>query len=120
MGKPQIIETPGGEKLVLLPLADYEDLVDAAAAQQAQTAHDAAGGETLTENEVRALVAAPTPLAFWRRKRGLTQKALAEAADSSQGYIADIEAGRRTGDVHVLKRLAQALRLSLDDLVEDR
>jgi transcriptional regulator with XRE-family HTH domain len=46
----------------------------------------------------------------------LTQAALAGAADVSQGMITMIETGRRSGSVAVLKRLAGALRLEVDDL----
>jgi hypothetical protein len=38
MGKPQIITSPSGEELVVLPRGDYEELVDALAAQEIDTA----------------------------------------------------------------------------------
>jgi predicted transcriptional regulator len=75
--------------------------------------------EMLTAEEVAAALAAPTPLAFWRGKRGLTQKALAKAAGVSQSYVADLEAGRRKGDAALVKRLAKALGLRMGDLVAD-
>jgi predicted transcriptional regulator len=40
-------------------------------------------------------VAAPTPLAFWRVRRGLTQKQPSQTAGVSQSYITDLEVGRR-------------------------
>ena len=73
MGKPQIITSPAGEELVVPPRQDYEDLIDALAASKAH-ASIAAGEEVLTSEETAAYVAAPSPLAFWRKKRGLTQE----------------------------------------------
>jgi ribosome-binding protein aMBF1 (putative translation factor) len=87
------------------------------------TAHEAtmaavAGGEQemLTAEET---VAAPTQLTFWRAKRGLTEKQLSQTVGISQSYIADLEAGRRKGDAALLERLAQALRLRMEDLVAE-
>lgn len=44
MPKPQIITSPSGEELVVLPRRDYEDLVDALAARKAETALLSQGG----------------------------------------------------------------------------
>ncbi|HEV7458235.1 MAG TPA: helix-turn-helix transcriptional regulator [Roseococcus sp.] len=49
---------------------------------------------------------------------GLTQAALAKAAELSQPYLAQIENGRRGGDVHVLARLAKALSVRIEDLID--
>jgi transcriptional regulator with XRE-family HTH domain len=75
--------------------------------------------DMLTAEETAAALAAPTPLAFWRVKRGLTQKELSLAVGVSQSYVADLEAGRRKGDAALVKRLARALRLRMEDLVAD-
>ena len=40
-------------------------------------------------------VAAPTPLAFWRDRRCLTQKQPSQTAGVSPSYITDLEVGRR-------------------------
>jgi ribosome-binding protein aMBF1 (putative translation factor) len=75
--------------------------------------------ETLSESEMDELLAARTPLAFWRKKRGLTQTELAKAADIAQGFLSEIESGLKTGDVTVLQRIALALEISLLELVPD-
>jgi DNA-binding XRE family transcriptional regulator len=64
-------------------------------------------------------VAAPTPLAFWRVRRGLTQKQPSQTAGVSQSYVAGLEAGRRKGDAALLERLAHTLRLRMEDLVAE-
>lgn len=115
----QTIRTPGGEELVLLGRQDYEDLIDARdhAAALAQVA--AGTMATLSAAELDEFLAAPTPLAFWRRKRCLTQAQLAEQAGLSQPYLAQIEGGKRQGDPGTLLTLARALRVRMEDLVDE-
>jgi DNA-binding XRE family transcriptional regulator len=98
---------------------EYEDLIDAR--DHAVAMRDVATGamETLSDAEMDAYLAAPTPLAFWRRRRGLTQAALAAAVGVSQPYLAQIETGARKGDVRLYARMAKALRLRIEDLVAE-
>ena len=117
-----LVTTPAGEELVLIAKADFEAMHEAIdAAAYVRTAGALARGEqeTLTAEEVAAALAATTPLAFWRAKRDITQKTLADAAGVSQSYIADLEAGRRKGDPALTKRLARALRVRMEDIVAD-
>jgi transcriptional regulator with XRE-family HTH domain len=78
-----------------------------------------ARGETelLTSDEVKALLEAPTPLAFWRRKRKMRQGQLAEASGFAQGYISDIENGRRRGGIKFYRRLVPILGVPLESLL---
>jgi transcriptional regulator with XRE-family HTH domain len=73
--------------------------------------------EALTLDEVKDLLAAPTPLAFWRAKRGLTQASLAKAAGTTQPHVADLESGKQGGSLEIMARIAKALKLSVDKLV---
>lgn len=104
---------------VTLTRQEYQDLIDAP--DHAVALRDVATGamETLTEAEMDAYLAARTPLAFWRRHRGLTQAALAAAAGITQPYLAQIETDQRTGDVRLYARLAMVLRVRMEDLVAD-
>ena len=112
----KFVVTPGGEKLAILPAQDYEDLRDALAHATAMAEYRAGRDEGLTSEEVNALLAAATPLAFWRAKRGLTQAALAKAAKTTQPHIADLESGKHGGSLEVMARIAKALKVKLDDL----
>lgn len=116
----QFIATPGGEKMAVLPAEEYQDLIDARDAEAAMRDVRAGRMETFTEAEVDAYLAATSPLAFWRKRCGLTQAALAEAVGKSQAYLAQIEAGRRTGTVDVYVRLASVLKLRIEDLLAPR
>ena len=120
---PVMTKTPKGDEIVILSRKEYdrllvaanEDATDAAVARKAINRNE----ETLSEAEMDELLAARTPLAFWRKKRGLTQAGLARAAGIAQGFLSEIESGLKTGDVTVLQRIAAALEISLLDLVPD-
>ena len=119
MGKPQIITSPSGEELVVLPRGDYEDLVDALAARKVDAALAAGREELLSAEEAAALVAAPGPLAFWRKKRGKTQSQLASDIGVSQNFLSDLERGKAKGDVTLYAKLARCLDVQIEDLVPE-
>jgi HTH-type transcriptional regulator, cell division transcriptional repressor len=54
-----------------------------------------------------------------RKTRGLTQEALAEAADLSGNYISDLELGLKVPSLTILVRLSQALDVATTDLLAD-
>ena len=104
---------------ITLTRAEYEDLVDAR--DHAQAMRDIASGamETLTDAEVDAYLAAATPLAFWRRHRGLTQAVLAARVGIAQASLARAETGRRGLKVGTYAKLAKALGTRIEDLLAD-
>ena len=112
----KLIITPGGEKLAILPADEYEDICDRLAHANAMADYRAGREEALSGEEVDALLAAPTPLAFWRAKRGVTQAKLAAAAGTTQPHIADIEAGKHGASFDLMTRIAKALQVKIDDL----
>jgi DNA-binding XRE family transcriptional regulator len=121
---PVMTKTPKGDDIVILARKEYDQLIaavgeDAADAEAARRALDRRknGEHTLTSAEVDQLLAAKTPLAFYRKRAGLTQAALAERAGIAQGFLSEIEAGRKSGDVQTLRKIADLLKISLDDLV---
>jgi DNA-binding XRE family transcriptional regulator len=125
MNKPQIIQTPSGEEMVVIPRAEYdallsaaEDFEDALAAERSLARIAAGQVELVPDSEVDSYLDAPTPLAFWRKKRRLTQAALAKEVDVTQAYLSEIESGKKEARVGVLKELARALNVTVDALVE--
>lgn len=114
----QTIITPSGERLVVLSEQEYEDLVDSRDHARTMEAYRRGeGDESLNDAEMDEYLAAPSPLAFWRKRRGLTQAALADAAGISQAYLAQIETGRRVGDVNLYAKIARRLGVSIEDLL---
>jgi transcriptional regulator with XRE-family HTH domain len=123
---PVMTRTPKGDEIVILSRAEYDALTaERSAEDAADVAHAnrilaelAGGSETLlTSEQADALLAAKTPLAFWRKHRGLTQEALSKLVGVAQGFISEIENGSKTGDVQTLAAAARALQISLNDLV---
>jgi DNA-binding Xre family transcriptional regulator len=120
----QRIKSPGGEDMVLLSIDEYERLIEAAEDLRdieigEQRIREIENGESefLTSAEVDELLAAKTPLAFWRKKRGLTQIALAQETGVAQGFLSEIEGGQKPGTAATLKKIADALRIKVDDLI---
>lgn len=124
---PVMTKTPAGDEIVILSRAEYETLltardgddVDARRANKL-IAELAGDPETLSEDDMDKLLAAKTPMAFWRKHRGLTQEALSKVTGVAQGFLSEIENGTKTGDVQTVARIARALSLSIDDLVIER
>jgi DNA-binding XRE family transcriptional regulator len=105
-----------GKNYVLLSEEDYEDLIDGMKAQ-AVLARVQAGEETWPAELVYELWETDSRIRTFRKYRGMTMTELAKAAGISQPHLSDIENGKKTGSVDVLKRIATALRVNLDDLV---
>jgi ribosome-binding protein aMBF1 (putative translation factor) len=120
----QIITTPGGERMVLLPEADYrrllaaaEDAVDLAAVKDFQKALTAGEEELLPDAMVARLVDGDNPIRVWREHRGLSVTELAAKAGLSQPYLSQIENGTRRASAALIGALASALGVSPDELV---
>lgn len=120
----QIITTPTGERLVILPEAEYQALVDAAEdAADVATARGfknrlARGEEELIPAAIaNRILDGENPIRVFREFRGMSAKALAEKADIAAAYLSQLEAGKREGTVETMKKLASALNVTIDDLV---
>jgi len=118
--------TPSGEAIVILPEAEFARLSDLAEeASDARTlaaslARLEAGEEELPSgDDLDALRAASTPLAFWRGKRGISTTELARQANAPEKHLGAVERGESIGDVQLYRRLARALRVEIEDLVPD-
>jgi transcriptional regulator with XRE-family HTH domain len=49
----------------------------------------------------------------WRTRRGLSQQELARRANLQRTYISDVERGARNSSLRSIKKLADALQISL-------
>ena len=115
----QTITTPNGETLVVLPLSEYESLIDKAdiAAADKIKADIAAGSDELIPSEiVNRLLDGENPVKVWRSHRGMTARELAAKAGISAPYLSEIEGGKKEGSLSAMKAIADALSVSLDDL----
>ncbi len=115
----QRIKTPSGEEMVVIPAQEFDNLIDARDHAQAMAAYRRGEGDWLTDAEMAEFLAASSPLAFWRQRRGMTQAQLAASVGVSQGYLAQIETGKRTGDVGLYRKLARQLGVAIEDLIPE-
>lgn len=116
----QIIRDGSGKPaFAVLPIAEYERLLEAAdeaAGVHAFDAYKAARPESFPAEVADRLLNDEHPVKVFREYRGMTQAQLGEAVGLKQAYVSQIEAGARIGTVDVLKRIAEALRVDLDNL----
>lgn len=122
----QHITTPAGEELVILPRAEYEaltagldqdeDEADIAAFDAAMADLEAGVDERLPVKVSTLILKGASRLTAWRKHRGWTQQALAEAATIGQGYLSEIERGHKTGGPETLRRLAEVLDVPADHI----
>jgi DNA-binding XRE family transcriptional regulator len=124
MGKPKIITAPNGERMAVIPLADYERLAAAAEDAADVRAYDeakrrlAAGEDELMPAEFAdRILDGESPIRVWREFRGMTAAKLAESAGIARAYLTQMETGKRVGTVETMRRVADALDVSIDDLV---
>lgn len=78
---------------------------------------DAEGGESFPAEVVDRLLAGRNPIRVYRDHRGMTQGALAAAAGLHPVYLSQIETGKRTGSARTLAAIAEALGVTVDDLI---
>jgi len=129
MADPQIIRSASGEELVVLTRDDYEALIAAAtladedaedvAVYDARRADLAAGrDEPLPAAVSAALMKGDRLLRALRKWRALRQTDLAHKSGIAQGYLSDLEAGRRAGTLETLTALATALDIPVSWLTD--
>jgi DNA-binding XRE family transcriptional regulator len=122
----QFKKTGKGE-VAILPRKEYEALVAkvAEADEDEGTARLVArarreiaeGAAVIPFDVVNRIAEGEHPVRVIREWRDMTQLRLAQKADIGQGYISDLENGRRKGTVAALKEIARVLDVPLDLLV---
>ena len=126
MTKVQFIKTTGGEELAILPKSEYERLSALAVGEDAGTARIvrraraslAAGSEVLLPKiVVDRLAAGENPIRALREWREMTQAELVVSVGITQGYLSELEAGKRKGPVALHQKIARALQVPIDLLL---
>ena len=118
----QIIEI-AGQKMAMLPIADYErlldiaeDKADVATAMQAQQRRDT-GEEYVPMELADKIMAGESALRVWRKHRGRTLKELAAMTGHNQSKLSKLETGAQQGKPSLWRALASALDVSVDDIL---
>ena len=119
-------KTEKGE-IAILPRKEYEAL----AAKAAEADEDigsarlvararkeiAAGTPLIPKKIVDRIANGENPLRVLREWRDMTQLELSSKADIGQGYMSDLESGRRKRTTTALKKIATAMNVPLDLIV---
>ena len=125
MGKVQFLKTEAGE-IAIMSRREYERLEMLARSEYAGTrrlvrqarAAVARGDEVILPKAVAdRLASGDHPIRVIREWRGMTQAELAAAIGITQGYLSDLETGRRRGPAELLAKGAGTLKVPLDLLV---
>ena len=74
----------------------------------------AAGIPLIPKQVVDRIASGENALRVFREWRGKTQLDIAHKTKIGQGYISDLESGRRKGTTSVLKKIADVLKVPLD------
>ena len=120
----QIVEI-AGQKMAVLPEADYQRLLEAAedkadifAAHEAERRRNV-GEEYLPAALVDEILAGGSALKAWRKYRGITLGELAAATGTHASTLSKIETGMRQGRPALWRSLADALAVSVDDILPE-
>ena len=114
--------TLAGEEYAVVPRAEYEAL------------RDAIDGDAMDATIIRSVLEDPDqelvpfelveriadgehPVRVWRNYRGMKAGELATIANVAASYLSDIENGKKPGSVKAMKRIADALNVTVDDLI---
>jgi ribosome-binding protein aMBF1 (putative translation factor) len=123
MMNAQTITTPSGERLVLIPEAEFnalveaaEDAVDRSALASFRRSLEAGEEELVPACVVDRILNGESRIKVWREHRGLSGAALSRQTGMSQSFLSQIETGQREGTVETLRKVAAALNVTLDDL----
>lgn len=122
--KAYFFTTPKGDEMAVLPAADFrameaamEDLADAEAVRSFERILAAGEEELIPAEFVNRIIDGENKVCVWRSYRGISARDLAAATDLSAPYISEIESGKKDGSVSAMKKIAEALRVDLDDIV---
>ena len=118
-------KTPSGEDMIVLSKADYDVLLERAELAEDIAAVDdyrrklATGEEeAIPELFASRLIDGENPIRVYRELRGLSARELADKTGISPAFLSEIENGKKEGGVSTLKKMAQALGVTIDDLVD--
>ena len=98
--------------------ASFDALREMAEDQEATAAHlRTRDQEAIPDAVVGRLLDGENPVRVWREYRGVSLRSLADQAGISPSALSDTETGKSEGRPTTLRRIADILRVNLDDLV---
>jgi len=119
---PQVINQGNKAIFVILPIDEYKKILSLIEEQQdieEVKAMLAAPQETFPLEIIEKLSNGESPIKVFREYRGLSQSLLASRVYVSKQYISQIEKFERKGTAKILKAIAGALKVELEELMRN-
>lgn len=120
----QIVEI-AGKKIAMLPAEEYElllekleDQEDILAAERAEKRR-LAGEEYVPFSLVNSIIDGENALRAWRKYRNMTLQQLADETGARHATLSLIENGKAQGKPALWRALADALNVTVDDILPD-
>lgn len=114
ISKNRVILSRAAWKLIVEALEGVQERTTVRASGKRQHRRKGAGLPAAYAERMRA---GEHPIRVWRDVRGIGLNQLAKRAKVARGYISEIENGKKPGSIAALKRIADALKIGLDDTV---
>jgi DNA-binding XRE family transcriptional regulator len=118
----QIIEIDG-KKMAVLPIEEFRELVEAVEDQDdvavaaAADRRRAEGEEYLPSSMVNRLIEGENALRVWREYREVSLTRLAEVSGVNKATVSQLENGKAFGRPATWRALADALKVTVDDIL---
>ena len=112
-----VIEHEGKPSHVIVPWAEWERIVDQLDVEHARRVLSDPNTEWVPAEVAWPISEGIHPIRAWREYRGLSQRALAAKVGIDQSMVARWEAGRNLPRLPELRRLGEALGISVDTLI---
>ena len=120
----QFIEDNGIPAFAVLPIDEFnrliqplEDAADASAIERLSAAVASGTERTYPHAVIKALVEGENPVRVFREYRNMTPARLASACGVTAAHIYQIESGKRSMSVDVLRKMTQVLDVDADMLI---
>ncbi|MGH6980797.1 MAG: helix-turn-helix domain-containing protein, partial [Stellaceae bacterium] len=100
------------ERTVTISRRDFDALLLAASPRK-----PAPRAAPFSDAEKKRIRAGVSPIRILRERRGLTQRAVAHAANFTASYLTEIENGIKPGSVATLRKIADVLGVPMEALL---
>lgn len=120
----QFIKQNGISAFAVLPIEDFnrlieplEDAADASTIERLSVDIASGNEKTYPHEVIKSLIDGVHPVKVFREYRNMTPAQLASACDVTPAHIYQIESGKRSMSVDVLRKMAQSLDVDADMLI---
>ena len=114
---PQTIYNNSNPEFVVLPIKEYKKLISLLEDFEEIKDYLDSQEETFPIDVVTDLSNGENPIKTYRNYRKISQTSLAKKVGVSKQYISQLENNERSGSSKVLKSIASALNIDIDEII---